>query len=421
MPFSESRILRHMQRMSTNTGETDEEVQHGSLRQALALGCQRAATIVARTDVLIVLTGAGWSADSGLAVYKDVAEVPAYKQLGKTYPDLCAPEQLLGDDAALGFGFWGACFNDYRGTEPHEGYAILRRWRDAKFGQDTHTARLLSAKSKAVSPAAAGTVQKARPTLTEKRPSIRLLDGWKKPMAIEHDGPAESAAAAAADCMFKTPPEQDPYGLARGPVHAAFYLVTSNVDAHSYDWFPPEEVREVHGNIELWQCSRGPLRCSPALWRAPKEMRFNVDLDTMLCQGFRCAQDASAESSRGPGSAAVAASNVQGAAAAIAVGRTGGKKRTCPLRLLPPPRVQSVAGITKYNCRVWRLRNSGCHRLAISVSTRPERLRLAYNTLTCMIGHKARRNVCILLLRLRELRDAGLGSNSQETSARKHC
>ena len=85
--------------MSSNTGETGEEAQHGSLRQALALLFQRAATIVVRTDVFIVLTGAGWLADSGLAAYKDVAEVPAYTRLGKTCLDLCASEQLLGDDA----------------------------------------------------------------------------------------------------------------------------------------------------------------------------------------------------------------------------------------------------------------------------------------------------------------------------------
>ena len=98
VPFTESSILRH-QRMSTNTGETGEEALHGSPRQALALLFQRAATIVVRTDVLIVLTGAGWLADSGLAAYKDVAEVPAYTRLGKTCLDLCASEQLLGDDA----------------------------------------------------------------------------------------------------------------------------------------------------------------------------------------------------------------------------------------------------------------------------------------------------------------------------------
>ena len=38
---------------------------------------EAAAAAIATADVLLVTTGAGWSADSGLAVYKDVADVPA--------------------------------------------------------------------------------------------------------------------------------------------------------------------------------------------------------------------------------------------------------------------------------------------------------------------------------------------------------
>ena len=31
----------------------------------------------------------------------------------------------------------------------------------------------------------------------------------------------------------------------------AFYLFTSNVDAHSFDIFESHEIRECHGNVEL--------------------------------------------------------------------------------------------------------------------------------------------------------------------------
>ena len=68
----------------------------------------------------MLTTGAGWSADSGLAVYKDIANVPAYHSLGLTYYDLCQPRWLKRQPAIF-HGFWGACFNDYRDTPPHAG------------------------------------------------------------------------------------------------------------------------------------------------------------------------------------------------------------------------------------------------------------------------------------------------------------
>ena len=74
------------------------------------------------------LCSAGWSADSGLAVYKDVADVAAYRNLGLTYRELSVPS-LLESDAAMFHGFWASCFNDYRDTSPHEGYGIVAAWR----------------------------------------------------------------------------------------------------------------------------------------------------------------------------------------------------------------------------------------------------------------------------------------------------
>ena len=44
----------------------------------------------------------------------------------------------------------------------------------------------------------------------------------------------------------------------------AFFTYTSN--AHSFDHFEPEEIRECHGNTELFQCSEP---CSKHLRRAP--------------------------------------------------------------------------------------------------------------------------------------------------------
>ena len=51
----------------------------------------RAAAALLDADVLLISAGAGMSADSGLAVYKDIASVPAWRKAGLTYADLCDP------------------------------------------------------------------------------------------------------------------------------------------------------------------------------------------------------------------------------------------------------------------------------------------------------------------------------------------
>ena len=61
---------------------------------------ERAATALANADVLLVATGAGWSADSGLAIYRDVANIEAYRKRGLTYHDLCNPN-VLADEPEL--------------------------------------------------------------------------------------------------------------------------------------------------------------------------------------------------------------------------------------------------------------------------------------------------------------------------------
>lgn len=56
--------------------------------------CQKAAKALKEADVLLLVTGAGFSADSGLAVYADVANVPAYQNRDLDYCDICQPEWL---------------------------------------------------------------------------------------------------------------------------------------------------------------------------------------------------------------------------------------------------------------------------------------------------------------------------------------
>ena len=113
-----------------NAPSAPTSAQKEELEREYAALVERAAAAIATADVLLFNTGAGWSADSGLAVYKDIADVPAYHERNVTYSDLCQPSWLT-KEPELFFGFWGGCFNDYRNTAPHAGYAIVAGWRDA--------------------------------------------------------------------------------------------------------------------------------------------------------------------------------------------------------------------------------------------------------------------------------------------------
>ncbi|CAJ1354421.1 unnamed protein product [Effrenium voratum] len=78
------------------------------------------------------INGAGFSADSGLAVYADVAKVPAYAKRDLEYHDICKTHWLF-DEPELFWGFWGQCFNDYRLTDPHLGYEMVHHWVETLF------------------------------------------------------------------------------------------------------------------------------------------------------------------------------------------------------------------------------------------------------------------------------------------------
>ena len=126
-----------------NAPSAPSEPQMEELRTTMDESVRRAAAAIAQADVLLLLTGAGWSADSGLAVYKDVADVQAYKDRDLTYANICEP-RWLEEDPELFYGFWGRCFNEYRDTKEHEGYHIVKRWRDALFDR-TKTSHALAA------------------------------------------------------------------------------------------------------------------------------------------------------------------------------------------------------------------------------------------------------------------------------------
>jgi len=196
-------------------------------------GCALAAQKIAEADVLLLCTGAGFSADSGLAVYADVARVEAYKKRGLEYHDLCRPSWLEAEPE-LFWGFWGQCFNDYRNTAPHDGFRIIQEWVNRRFRDNEFAQAVQKNLDEAVWP---------------------------------EEGTPED--------------KKEPYCLDAGARPASFYAFTSNVDAHHFDWFRASEIFECHGNVEVYQCT---ARCD-ALWRAPVDYRFVVDKSTMLARG----------------------------------------------------------------------------------------------------------------------------------------
>lgn len=197
------------------------------LRESLHRRWGEAARFISEADIFLLCTGAGFSADSGLAVYADVAKVPAYALRNLAYHDICQPH-WLEREPELFWGFWGQCYNDYRATGPHEGYEIINKWADRKFRTS----------------ATAKSIQK-----------------------ILAEQPRE-------------PSEDEPYVVSN---HAgAFFVFTSNVDAHHFDWFRACEIRECHGNTEIYQCADRRAKSCRKVWRAPLDFKFNIDRENVL-------------------------------------------------------------------------------------------------------------------------------------------
>src|SRR5689334_25005330 len=82
-------------------------------------------------DGLLITAGAGMGVDSGLPDFRGREgfwrAYPPFAELGLDFRSLANP-RWFRDDPALAWGFYGHRRNLYRETEPHEGFAILRRW-----------------------------------------------------------------------------------------------------------------------------------------------------------------------------------------------------------------------------------------------------------------------------------------------------
>jgi len=78
----------------------------GDAAEPTPLKLRAAADAIAAADFLLIAAGAGFSAQSGLRVYKDLADVLAYKDRGLDYADLAQPHWRHSEPGVF-FGFMG--------------------------------------------------------------------------------------------------------------------------------------------------------------------------------------------------------------------------------------------------------------------------------------------------------------------------
>ncbi|GHF74512.1 NAD-dependent SIR2 family protein deacetylase [Amycolatopsis bartoniae] len=98
---------------------------------------ESAARLIEAADALLVCAGAGMGVDSGLPDFRGDEgfwrAYPPYERLGLRFAELADPRHFA-DDPSLAWGFYGHRLELYRATVPHEGFALLRKWGEAKPG-----------------------------------------------------------------------------------------------------------------------------------------------------------------------------------------------------------------------------------------------------------------------------------------------
>src|SRR5262245_15303137 len=92
---------------------------------------RRAAEIVRSADALLIGAGAGMGVDSGLPAFSGTQGFcladPVDEKLGLYFSSMANPRWFT-NDPAFAWGFYGHRLELYRRTEPHAGFALLRRW-----------------------------------------------------------------------------------------------------------------------------------------------------------------------------------------------------------------------------------------------------------------------------------------------------
>jgi len=88
---------------------------------------RRAAEALAQADFLFIGAGAGASADSGLAVFAQVSQLPALQALGKSYDQVASADSFRKDFDNFA-AFWISSQRAYEAASPHAGYELLKKF-----------------------------------------------------------------------------------------------------------------------------------------------------------------------------------------------------------------------------------------------------------------------------------------------------
>ncbi|SFC13062.1 NAD-dependent protein deacetylase, SIR2 family [Polaromonas sp. OV174] len=94
-----------------------------------------AAELISQADALIVAAGAGMGVDSGLPDFRGKdgfwQAYPALARAGVDFYSIACPDAFHSDPQQA-WGFYGHRLQLYRATRPHPGFALLKRWGQAK-------------------------------------------------------------------------------------------------------------------------------------------------------------------------------------------------------------------------------------------------------------------------------------------------
>lgn len=94
----------------------------------------RAAEMIDRADVIVILSGAGMGVDSGLPDFRGSEgfwrAYPMLRRIG-SFEDMASQRTFI-NNPSLAWGFYGHRFNLYRETVPHQGFQILKDWFESK-------------------------------------------------------------------------------------------------------------------------------------------------------------------------------------------------------------------------------------------------------------------------------------------------
>jgi NAD-dependent SIR2 family protein deacetylase len=97
----------------------------------------RAAALIGEADALLITAGAGMGVDSGLPDFRGPEgfwrAYPALRAAGLQFEQIADPVHFRRDPA-LAWGFYGHRLALYRATQPHSGFAVLKRWSQARPG-----------------------------------------------------------------------------------------------------------------------------------------------------------------------------------------------------------------------------------------------------------------------------------------------